>query len=178
VLAQALFFILVNRPLFGLHYVAVLAPMYVVPAAALAAWLLGGVPRFPQGTAGLAMGSAALVLLLWRGPVWADAHRERTDWTYTNLVAAIDALCRPQGLAATIEGPGFAAFTPGNDGVLKYLMTRGFAGCRHDETSSRILVASRDGRYSPTLDDRGRRYELVSVVPPGIALYDLRDASR
>ena len=60
---------------------------------------------------------------------------------------------------------------PGNDGVLKYLMTRRFVPCRYVEGSDRLLAASRDKDYAPSRQEADGMFRLEEIVEPGIAVY-------
>jgi hypothetical protein len=168
---QAAFFVHENRELLSYHYVAILVPMYGVPPAALAAWVLARGSAWTRDAAAAMLAVACLAMLAWRAPDWADDYWERTPWTYDRIAAAVDSLCGPQRTAHTVEGPGFRSVMPGHDGVLKYLMTRGFVACRYDEGGDRILAATREGGYGELRQEPDGTYRLVDVAEPGIALY-------
>jgi hypothetical protein len=168
--AQAAFFIAVNRELLGRHYTAVLAPFYVLPPAALAAWALRYLPDRLQPALGPVLGAACVVLLLVRGPVWAERYHERTDWTYTRIHDAISLLCGT-GTARTFEGPGFVTHAPGHDPVLQFLMTRRFVDCRYDSSADRLIAAGVDLDFPPERVEADGTFHLERVIPPGIASY-------
>jgi hypothetical protein len=170
IVVQASFFVAVNRPLLGRHYTAVLAPFYVIPFAALAAWLLDRLPRRVEGVTGAALGAVCIALLLLVAPRWADAYRERTDWTYQRITRAVTTLCEG-GSARTFEGPGFATEAPGHVGVLQFLLTRGFTNCRYDPRADRLLVGGRDLQYPPVRMEPDGEFRLEGGLPPGIAVY-------
>jgi hypothetical protein len=170
IIGQAAFYLVLNRPLLGQQYTTVLLPFYAIPGAALLTWMLERLPGRVRGMAPAALGVACLSILALRGPEWADKYWERTDWTYTNIVAGVDALCGPGSSARTIEGRGFATAVPGNDTVLRYLMTRRLVACRYDPAAGQILVASMDAEYAPSREEPDGRYDLKNVAA-GIALY-------
>ena len=170
IVAQALFFVAVNRPLLGRHYTAVLAPFYVLPLAALATWWLDRLPRPLHGISATALGAACLAVLVWVAPAWADEYRERTDWTYDRIQGAITTLCG-QGSARTVDGPGFATSAPGHDGALSYLLSRGLVPCRYDAAADRLLVAGRDMEFPPERVEADGTFRLERIIPPGIASY-------
>lgn len=169
--AQALFFVLVNRPILGRHYLAFLAPMHGIPAAAAVAWGLHRLPRRAASLLPAVLGAGCLALLAVRGPAWADRYHERTPWTYSAIVAAVDALCGQGAAARLYEGPAFAPITPGYDGVLHYLMTRGHVRCRHDPGSDLLIVAWFTGEYPLLHEERDGVFRRAAVVAPGLALY-------
>jgi hypothetical protein len=171
VAAQAAFFLVLNRGLEGRHYTAMLVPFYVLPLAALIVWATDRLPTRLRAVSQTALGLGCLLLLLWRGPTWADRYWERTDLTYDRITSAIEALCEPGAAARTAEGAGYATLAPGHDPVLKYLMTRRFVQCRHDDSADRIIVAARNGDFAPTRQEGDGLFELARVVPPGIAEY-------
>ena len=168
---QAAFFVRENRDLLSYHYVAILVPLYAVPAAALVAGLLARGSRPVRDFAAAALGVACLVLVIWRAPAWADANWERTPWTHEAIAGAVATLCPSGEVARTAEGPAFGSLMPDHAGVLEYLMTRRFVPCRYDEGSDRLLVASRDKDYPPARQEAGSTFRLVEIVEPGIALY-------
>jgi hypothetical protein len=168
---QVAFFVRENRELLSYHYVAILVPLYSVPPAALAAWLLARGSRPARDFAAAALGLACLTLVIWRAPAWADDYWERTPWTYGAIAEAVDTLCTPGEAARTAEGPAFRSLMPGHDGVVEYLMTRRLVPCRYDEASDRLLAASRDKDYPPSRQEPDGTFRLVEIVDPGIALY-------
>jgi hypothetical protein len=174
---QAAFFVLEKRELLSYHYIAMLVPLYAVPPAALAAWALAIGPQRLREWAAAGLGAVCLGLLVWGGPAWADQHADSTDWTYTRITRAVNELCGERGSARTAEGPGFDSLMPEHDGVLTYLMTRRFVDCRYHETSSQLLVATREGGYEPSRQEPDGTYRLVKVVEPGIALYRRADGA-
>ena len=170
---QAIFFLLMARPLNGLHYAILLAPWYAVPPAALIASLL---PR--RGVAGLLaaaiVGIAAIDLLVFRAPNLADRYAERTPWNYRAIVAGLDTLCADQHVD-TVEGPGLRdELNPSYDPVLRYLMKRGFTRCRYAKGARTIIAGDRNGAFEPSLGSAGHRYTREAVVPPGLARYRAR----
>lgn len=169
-LALALFFLGVDRPILSRHYTSIFIPFYVVPPAALAAWLIRVVSRGARTLAGPVLGAVCLAMLAAVGTDLADRYWERTDWTYGNIVRAIDLLCGA-GTAATVEGHGLATMAPGHAPVLRYLMSRRFVSCRYDPEADRLLVAARDAEYGAVHEGPEGRFELEQVEPPGIALY-------
>jgi hypothetical protein len=170
VLGQAVFFVIVNRPLLGRHYTSVLAPFYVIPFAALVVWLLDRLPRRLEGIVAPALGAVCIAMLVWVAPGWADEYWERTDWTYRRIADAVTTLCG-RGTARTIEGPGLATSAPHHDGVLRYLLTRGLSTCRYDAGADRLLVGGRDMEYPPVRVEPDGEYRLEGGLPPGIASY-------
>lgn len=170
IIGQAAFYLVLNRPLLGQHYTTVLLPLYAIPGAALLTWVLERLSGRIRGMAPAALGVACLAILAWRGPEWADRYWERTDWTYANIVAGVDQLCGPGSSARTIEGRGFATAVPGNDTVLRYLMTRRLVACRYDPAAAHILVAAMDAEHAPSREEPDGRYDLEKVAGR-IALY-------
>jgi hypothetical protein len=171
VVGQALFFLMMARPLNGLHYTMLLAPWYAIPVAALTSAILASSdPRRSQvAAAGLALG--AVVLLVLRGPALADRYAERTAWNYRAIVSALDASCRGQAVQ-TLEGPGLLnELTPGSDSVLQYLLNRGHTRCRYDAEADVLIAADRGGSFADNVEVRGRRFIRESVHPPGLARY-------
>lgn len=169
IIAQAVFFALMRRPLGGYHYVTLPAPFYaVVPAAFLRELLARPLQR--RGAPTL-LACACVVFLVWSGPSRADRSMAPAMWSYRNIVSAIDQLCGG-GAADTFEGDGFAAVVnPSHDGVLRYLMKRKLADCRYEPESSLLIAASRDGHYEDSFVTGGKRYRRDTVRFPGIALY-------
>lgn len=170
VMAQALFFVAVNRPLLGRHYTAVLAPFSVLPLAAVAVWLLARLPRRLDSVAATTLGATCIAVLVWLAPRWADAYWERTDWTFRRITNAVATLCG-RATARTIEGPGFATEAPGHVGVLQFLLTRGLTTCSYDSRADRLLVGGRDMEYPPVRMEPDGEFRLENGLPPGIALY-------
>jgi hypothetical protein len=168
---QAAFFVRENRELLSYHYIAILVPLYSVPAAALAAWPLARGSRPVRDLAALALAGACLALMVWRAPDWADDYWERTPWTYRGIAAAVDTLCPPGEAARTAEGPAFQSLMPGHDGVLEYLMTRRLVPCRYDGAADHLLAASREKDYPPVRQEPDGLFRLVEIVDPGIAAY-------
>jgi len=170
---QALFYLLMARPLNGLHYAILLAPWYAIPPAALVAALAPhrGAAATVVSTA---LGLAAIVLLILRAPALADRYAERTPWSYRAIVTALDALCADRQVD-TSEGPGFGnELTPGYDPVLRYLMTRGYTKCRYQAGSCILIAADRSGQFDESIDAGGRRFTREQVVAPGLARYRAR----
>jgi len=170
---QALFFLLMARPINGLHYAILLAPWYPIPAAVLVAGL---VPR-GNGAAAAApatLGLVAIGLLLVRAPVLADRYAERTPWTYHAIVAALDSLCAGEPVD-TLEGPGLVVeSTPSSDTVLRYLMKRGYVRCRYEPGADVLIVANRSGNFDESLEANGRTFVRERLLEPGIARYHIR----
>ena len=167
---QALFFLLMARPIQGLHYTTLLAPWYPLPAAALVAAL---VPR--EGTSGTVvpavLGIVAIALLAVRAPELADRYAERTAWNYRAIISALDGLCAGQAVG-TVEGPGLVDdLTPAFDSVFRYAMKRGFSRCRYDQNADVLIVAPRTGTFDDSIEVGGGRFVRDTVVPPGIARY-------
>jgi hypothetical protein len=170
VIGQALFFLVMARPLNGLHYAILLAPWYAVPPAALAAGLLPHRGAAATLTPAV-LGVAAILLLVFRAPGLADFYAERTPWNYRAIVTALDSLCGDQTVD-TIEGPGLRnELTAGYDSVLRYLMKRGYTRCRYQAGSRIVIAADRSGHFDDALDVEGRRFRREQVVPPGLARY-------
>ena len=174
---QAAFFALQKRTLLSYHYVSLLLPLYAVPPAALAAWLVAALPPRVRTVAPIVLGAGCL-LVVWRhAETWAYRYAERTDWTYTRIATAVDELCGEAGSARVAEGPGFASVMPGHDGVVAYLMTRRFVRCRLDPAADQLVAASREGNYPDVREDAGSTFQLVTVVDPGLALYRRESAA-
>jgi hypothetical protein len=169
IIGQAVFFALMRRPLGGFHYVTLPAPFYaVIPAAFLRVVLARLLQR--RGAL-IALACASVTFLVWSGPSRADRSMAPAMWSYRNIVNAIDQLCGG-GAADTLEGDGFAAVvTPQQDGVLQYLMKRGFVDCRYEPGGQLLIAASRDGHYEDSFVTGGKRYRRDTVRFPGIALY-------
>jgi hypothetical protein len=169
---QALFFLLMARPLNGLHYVSLLAPLYPVPFAAIVSALIPTRRQTPHDVVTLALAAGTILFVALRGPVLADRYAEHTAWTYRGVVSALDQLCGGETVR-TIEGPGLAdGMNPGYDGVLRYLVTRGFTRCRYAEGASIAIVDNRDGRaFAEQRDINGERFLREAVAEPGLARY-------
>jgi len=169
VIAQALFFLLMRRPLAGYHYVTLLAPFYsIVPAAFLREVLAR---PLQHRRAVPVVACACVTFLVWTGPSHADRAMAPAMWSYRNIVSAVNDLC-DGGAADVAEGPGFAAvLNPRYDGVLQYLMKRHFADCRYEPGSAVLIAASRDAHYEDSYVRGDRRYRRDTVRYPGIALY-------
>jgi hypothetical protein len=170
---QAIFFLVMARPLNGLHYAILLAPWYAVPPAALIASLL---PR--RGVAGVfaaaVVGIAAIDLLVFRAPGLADRYAELTPWNYRAIVAGLNTLCADQPVD-TIEGTGLRdEINPSYDPVLRYLVKRGYTRCRYEKGARTIIDGDRSGTFDTSLASAGRRYTREAVVPPGLARYRAR----
>jgi hypothetical protein len=172
ILAQALFFRLMARPLNGLHYVTLLSPFYALIPAALIAAIVPTRGRTGRHEAvAAALGAAAVVLLIVRGPTVADGYVEHTDWTFRATVRALDALCGG-GAADTAEGPGLIdEMHPQYDSVLRYVMKRGFTRCRYDPSSELLIVANREREFPESRLHGDAVYQRETVLPPGIARY-------
>jgi len=171
IIGQALFFLLMRRPLAGYQYVTLLAPFYaVVPAAFLR--LVLARPLESRGAVSLVAG-ACVVFLVWTGPSRADRSMAPAMWSYRNIVRAIDDLCG-DGAADIAEGPGFAeVLNPKYDGVLQYLMKRRFSSCRYESGAALLIAANRQGHYEDWYVVGNKRYRRDTVRFPGIALYRL-----
>jgi hypothetical protein len=168
---QALFFLLMARPLNGLHYAILLAPWYVVPPAALLAAVLPDSSRRAGLVASTGLGTLAVLLLAVRGPILADRSAERTTWNFGAIVSALDTLCEGQAVR-TLEGPGLVnELTPGYDSVLRYLMNRGISRCRYDPASNVLIAANREASFDDALTLEGHRFRREQVRPPGLARY-------
>jgi hypothetical protein len=174
---QTAFFVLQKRELLSYHYVSMLLPLYAIPPAALAAWVLAAAPVRIRELAAVALGAVCLVVLWQNGRDWADRHFERTPWTFTGIAAAVEELCGAAGSARTSEGAGFDSVMPGHDGVVAFLMRRRLVRCRYDARSDRLIAASREGAYQPVHEERDGMFRLVKVVDPGLALYRREDAA-
>jgi hypothetical protein len=172
VAGQALFFLIMGRPLNGLHYAIFLAPWYPLPLAALAA-ALPSTRHFITRAASIGLGILAIALLLFRAPLLADRFAERTPWNYHAIVTALDTLCGGQTVQ-TVEGPGLVNdLTPSSDSVLKYLLKRGHSQCRYDANADVVIAANRAGAFDETIGVGGRRFVRETVLPPGLARYQL-----
>jgi hypothetical protein len=169
---QALFFLLMARPLNGLHYVSLLAPLYPVPLAAIVERVIRLGNRSMTTRAPLALAAATLAFLILRGPVLADRYAEPTTWTYSRIVAALNQLCGGEA-AQTIEGPGLAdGMNPQFDGVLGYLIKRGLTRCRYDATADVLIVGNRSGSgFADWRDVAGNRFRREAIAEPGLARY-------
>jgi hypothetical protein len=168
--SQAAFFLAVNRELLGRHYTSVLAPFYVLPPAALAAWVFRLAPARLRPALGPSLGAACVALLVLRAPAWADRYVERTDWTYARIHGAVSLLCG-SGTARTFEGPGFLTLAPGHDPVLHFLMTRRFVECRYDPAADRLIAAGVGLDFPSEHAEADGTFRLERVIPPGIASY-------
>ena len=168
---QAAFFVIENRALLSYHYVSMLLPLWAVPGAAAVAWLLAPASARVRDLAAVGLAAICVSVLWSNGAAWADRHFESTEWTFTNIAAAVDELCGPAGSARTIEGPGFDSLMPGHDGVITFMMTRRLVDCRYDRAGGRGVAASREGHYGDAIQDDGGLFRLVKVTAPGIALY-------
>ena len=172
---QALFFLLMARPLNGLHYAMLLAPWYPVPLAALVAGIVPRRGSVPPLRVAVALGFVSIALLIGRGPTLADRYAERTAWTYRAIVGALDSLCAGEAVN-TLEGQGLVnELTPSSDSVLRYVMKRGYAACRYNPASTVLIVANRTGMFDPSIESDGRRFVRERVVEPGLARYRLAD---
>jgi hypothetical protein len=169
---QALFFLAMARPLNGFHYVTLLAPLYPIPFAAVIAAATSALDRRTHGMLATSLGIVTLVLLATRGTLLADRYAESTAWTYRGIVSALDTLCGGE-TARTIEGPGLADdMNPDYDGVLAYLMKRGFSRCGYDAASDLLIADNRDGReFQQTRDVNGESFMREAVAAPGLARY-------
>jgi hypothetical protein len=171
VCGQALFFVVMARPLNGLHYAILLAPWYAIPTAALLAAAVLGVRHPAARLAAPALGVVAVSVLLALAPGRADRFAELTAWNYRAIVTALDRLCDGQAVE-TIEGPGLVdELTPSYDSVLRYVMNRGLSTCRYDGNSDVVIVANRGGSFDESIEVTGRRYAREQVLPPGLARY-------
>ena len=170
---QALFFLLMARPLNGLHYAMLLAPWYTVPPAALIAGLVPRRSSLIETSVATSLGLLTIALLVVRGPTLADRYAERTPWTYRAVVGALDSLCAGETVN-TLEGQGLVnELTPSSDSVLRYVMRRGYARCRYDPASDVLIVANRTGTFDPSLESNGRLFVRERVVEPGLGRYRL-----
>ena len=171
VAGQALFFLAMQRPVNGLHYVTLLSPFYAIPAAALVAGIAPPAQRMATQAIGVLLGCVTIFLLVGRGSTLADRYAERTPWTYDAITGAIDSLCGDRA-ARTIEGPGLLdEINPQYDPVLRYLMKRRFTMCRYDGQSNLLLMASRSDAFPDSLEADGEQFRREKTVPPGVALY-------
>jgi len=175
-IGQALFFLVMSRPFAGFHHVTLLAPFYAVVPAALSSLLVSRLIRamsrpMTSIRSACVLGCVCLTWLVWKGPSLADGFVERTPWSYTRIVAALDALCG-DAFVDTDEGQGFAALlNPQHDSVLRYLMKRRFATCRYQQGSDVLIVAAREATYGAARVIGDLQYRLELVMPPGIARY-------
>jgi hypothetical protein len=168
---QALFFLVMARPLNGLHYAILLAPWYAIPAAALLAAVVSAPRERARAIASVVLGAIAVLLLIVRGPTLADRFAERTPWNYSAVITALDTLCEGQAVQ-TLEGPGLVdTLTPGYDSVLRYVMNRGFSRCRYDPMSDIVIAANRDASFEDAIELAGQRFTRERVMPPGVARY-------
>jgi len=168
---QALFFLLMARPLNGLHYAMLLAPWYPVPPAALVAGLIPRRGSLIETSVVTALGLLTIALLVVRGPTLADRSIERTPWTYRAVVGALDSLCAGEAVN-TLEGQGLVnELTPSSDSVLRYVMRRGYARCRYDPASDVLIVANRTGAFEPSIESGGKRFVRERAMQPGVARY-------
>lgn len=168
---QALFFLVMARPLNGLHYAILLAPWYGVPAAALlaAAFPIDSHPA--ARVAAPALGVSAILLLLFAAPARADRFAELTPWNYRAILTALETLCAGEAVD-TVEGPGLIdELTPSYDSVLRYLMKRGFSRCRYDPDADIVIAANRANAFDESIEWNGGRYTRERVLPPGLARY-------
>ena len=168
---QALFFLLMARPLNGLHYAILLAPWYAIPPATLLAAAFLDAGHLAARVAAPALGVVAVLLLLFIGPARADRFAERTRWNYSAIVTALDTLCAGQAVE-TLEGPGLVdELTASYDSVLRYLMKRGFSRCRYDAASDIVIAANRGASFDESIEIAGQRFTRETVLPPGLARY-------
>jgi len=168
---QAVFYLLMARPLNGLHYAMLLAPWYPIPAAVLVAALLPGRDSVAATMVSGALGFVAIGLLVARAPTLADRFAERTPWNYRAIVTALDSLCASESVD-TIEGPGLVdELTPSYDSVLRYVMKRGYSRCRYVPGSAVLIVANRSGTFDDSIEFNGRTFARERVLDPGIARY-------
>ena len=171
VIGQALFFLVMARPLNGLHYAMLLAPWYAVPAGALVAGLFPTERQHATHLASLSLGLVAVLLLAFHTPGFADRSAERTPWNYTAIVNAMDMLCRGEAVQ-TLVGPGLANdLTPGSDSVLQYLLKRDRTHCRYGADADLLIVGNRENSFADAVNVKAHRFERVRVLPPGLALY-------
>jgi hypothetical protein len=169
IIGQAIFFLLMRRPLAGYQYVTLLAPFYAVLPAAFLGLVLAR-PLHSRGAVSL-VACACVVFLVWTGPSRADRSMAPAMWSYRNIVRAIDDLCG-DGAADTAEGPGFAeVLNPKYDGVLQYLMKRRFSSCRYEPGAALLIAANRERHYEDWYVVGNSRYRRDTVRFPGIALY-------
>lgn len=168
---QGLFFLLMARPLNGLHYAMLLAPWYAIPPAVAVAALIPRRSSLTETIVSTSLGVLTIALLVVRGPALADRYAEKTPWTYRAVVGALDSLCSGESVN-TLEGQGLVnELTPSSDSVLRYVMKRGYARCRYDRWSDVLIVANRTGAFEPSIESDGRRFQRERVVEPGIARY-------
>jgi hypothetical protein len=171
---QAVFYLVMARPLNGLHYAILLAPWYPLPAAVLVAGLFHERDGAAASIASGALGLVTIALLLVRAPGLADRFAERTPWTYRATVTALDSLCAGESVD-TLEGPGLTdELTPSADSVLRYVMKRGYVQCRYLPGADVLIVANRSGTFDESVDVNGRTFERERLLEPGIARYRRR----
>jgi hypothetical protein len=171
ILWHALFFLKMNRPIQGDHYLVMGLPLFTV-------WVV--CVFYELAKASKIISGIAVVMIsfrLWTVEIPDVSHTvEHTPWTWAATKSALTAACAWYGSAglSTNEGPGFLTYTPDLDPVLRFTLKRWNFGCAYSPNAPVTLRPDISGALSAVWTNEGRAWDLVETYAPGIGVYRLR----